>query len=203
MQFTKPVDHDDIKRIIGEFAAAARVVADGGFDAVEVHLGHGYLPSEFLSPKLNKRRDEWGGSLENRARFAHEIVVAVHEAVGADLAVLAKLNMTDGVPGGFWVDESIRVAKWLAADGALDALELTGGSSLQNPMYLFKGEAPIEEMAATMPTAMRWPFRLIGPRFLKSYPYSDAYFLNRTTVPSRGRRAAGAPRRDRQSGDGR
>lgn len=177
MQFTKALDEADITRIIGEFGTAAKVVADGGFDAIEVHLGHGYLASEFLSPKLNRRTDAWGGTLENRARFAREIVQSVRDAVGTEVAVLAKLNMTDGVPGGFWVDESVQVAKWLAVDGALDAIELTGGSSLQNPMYLFRGEAPIPEMAATFPKAMRLPFKVVGPRFLHSYPYEPAYFL--------------------------
>src|SRR5262245_37570845 len=65
MRRTRAVTPDDIRRIVDDFAHAARIVASGGFDAVEVHLGHGYLPSEFLSPKLNKRTDEWGGSLEN------------------------------------------------------------------------------------------------------------------------------------------
>ncbi len=153
MKRTKAVSVDRLRGIVDDFAAAARVVADAGFDAVEVHLGHGYLPSEFLSPRLNKRTDEWGGSLENRARFPRAIVTAVREAVGDRLAVLAKLNMADGVRGGLWLDESVEVARMLEADGALDAIELTAGSSLQNPMYLFRGEAPVAEMSRAMPKA--------------------------------------------------
>jgi 2,4-dienoyl-CoA reductase-like NADH-dependent reductase (Old Yellow Enzyme family) len=168
---------EDLRRIVGEFADAARVVRDGGFDAVEIHLGHGYLPSEFLSPRLNRRDDDWGGTPEKRARFAREICTAVRDAVGGDLAVLAKLNMADGVRGGLWVDESVGVARMLEADGALDALELTAGSSLQNPMYLFRGEAPVHEMAATMPKAIRPAFRLFGGRFIKEYPFEEAYLL--------------------------
>jgi 2,4-dienoyl-CoA reductase-like NADH-dependent reductase (Old Yellow Enzyme family) len=167
----------DIARITREFADAARVVADGGFDAIELHLGHGYLLSGFLSPKQNRRRDEWGGSLENRARFARQVVRAVRDAVGPKLAVLAKLNMADGVPGGLWVDESVEVARMLEADGALDAIELTGGSSLENPMYLFRGEAPIHEMAAAFPQPIRTMFKLFGGRFLSCYPFEEAYFL--------------------------
>ena len=177
MRRTRAVTDDDIARITADFGAAARIVADGGFDAVEVHLGHGYLPSEFLSPKLNRRTDRWGGSLENRARFPRQVVAAVRDAVGGRLAVTAKLNMTDGVPGGLWVDESIEVARMLEADGALDAIELTGGSSLQNPMYLFRGEAPVREMAATMPGPIGLGFRLFGRRFLPEYPFEEAYFL--------------------------
>jgi 2,4-dienoyl-CoA reductase-like NADH-dependent reductase (Old Yellow Enzyme family) len=177
MRRTRAVTTDDIRRIIGDFAHAAELVAAGGFDAVEIHLGHGYLPSEFLSPKLNKRTDEWGGSLENRARFSRQIATAVREAVGDRLAVLAKLNMADGVPGGFWLNESVEVARMLEADGALDAIELTGGSSLQNPMYLFRGDAPIHEMAAVFPQPMKLGFKLFGKRFLPSYPFEEAYFL--------------------------
>jgi 2,4-dienoyl-CoA reductase-like NADH-dependent reductase (Old Yellow Enzyme family) len=177
MKFTRAVDADDIARITGDFAAAARRVADAGLDAVEIHLGHGYLLSEFLSPKLNKRTDDWGGSLENRARFAREVAGAVRAAVGSDVAVIAKLNMADGVPGGLWLDESVQVAKWLEEDGSLDALELTAGSSLQNPMYLFRGEAPIHEMAAVFPQPMRTGFKLFGKRFLPTYPFEEAYLL--------------------------
>ena len=77
----------------------------------------------------------------------------MREAVGRRVAVIAKLNMADGVPGGLWLDESVEVARLLEADGALDALELTGGSSFENPMYLFRGEAPIAEMAQAFPRA--------------------------------------------------
>jgi 2,4-dienoyl-CoA reductase-like NADH-dependent reductase (Old Yellow Enzyme family) len=177
MRFTRAVDRADIERITADFAAAARRVTEAGFDAVELHLGHGYLPSEFLSPKLNRRTDEWGGSLENRARFARGIAQAVRGAVDGSMAVLAKLNMADGVPGGLWLDESIQVAQMLEADGTLDALELTAGSSLQNPMYLFRGDAPVHEMAAMFPQPMRLGFKLFGKRFLPSYPYEEAYLL--------------------------
>ena len=177
MRRTRQIGVDQIARVVDDFASAARLVADAGFDAVEVHMGHGYLLSEFLSPRLNKRTDEWGGSLENRARFPREVVQAVRAAVGDDVAVLVKLNMADGVAGGLWLDESVEVARMLEADGAAHALELTAGSSLQNPMYLFRGEAPMTEMARTMPKLVRPAFRLVGARFLKSYPFEEAYLL--------------------------
>jgi len=174
---TRAATEADIARIVGDFASSARIVEAGGFDAIELHLGHGYLASEFLSPKLNRRTDRWGGPLENRARFARDAVRAVRDAVGARLAVTAKLNMSDGVPGGFWLEESVEVARMLESDGALDAIELTGGSSLENPMYLFRGEAPIHEMAAAFPQPIRSAFKLFGKRFLPSYPFEEAYFL--------------------------
>lgn len=178
MKRTKEATPADIDRIVGDFANGARRLQAAGFDAVEVHLGHGYLPSEFLSPKLNRRKDQWGGSLENRARFPRAIVEAVKQAVDDEMAVVVKLNMSDGVSGGLWLDESLAVARMLEADGTVDALELTGGSSLQNPMYLFRGEAPIEEMGKSMPRAVALGLRLFGRFFFKSYPFEEAYFLS-------------------------
>jgi 2,4-dienoyl-CoA reductase-like NADH-dependent reductase (Old Yellow Enzyme family) len=177
MRMTRAATDADIARITDDFARGARLAASAGFDAIELHLGHNYLLSAFLSPKLNRRTDQWGGSLENRARFPREVVRAVRDAVGRSVAVTAKLNMADGVRGGFWLDESVQVAQWLEADGALDALELTGGSSLANPMYLFRGEAPVAEMAATMPPAMRVGFRLVARRMFPEYPFEEAFFL--------------------------
>ncbi|RAY13376.1 NADH:flavin oxidoreductase [Actinomadura craniellae] len=167
----------DLTRIVQAHADAATMAIEAGFDAVEIHLGHNYLASAFLSPRLNHRTDEYGGSPENRARFARDIARAVRDAAGDRLAILAKLNMDDGVPGGFWLDEAIQVARWLEADGSLDALELTAGSSLLNPMYLFKGDAPLREFAAAMPRPVRLGVRLFGGRMLRSYPYRDAYLL--------------------------
>ncbi|MGW0935875.1 NADH:flavin oxidoreductase [Streptomyces sp. NPDC002666] len=168
---------DDLRRITEAHAEAARRAIDAGFDAVEVHLGHNYLASSFLSPKVNHRTDRYGGSLENRARFAREIMRAVHDAVGGRIAVIAKMNMDDGVPGGFWLDEAIPVAQWLEQDGTVDALEMTAGSSLLNPMYLFKGDAPLADFAAIMPQPIKLGVKLVGKRLLHSYPYRDAYLL--------------------------
>jgi 2,4-dienoyl-CoA reductase-like NADH-dependent reductase (Old Yellow Enzyme family) len=167
----------DIERITEDYRRGAVLARDAGFDCIEIHLGHNYLLSAFLSPKLNRRTDQWGGSLENRARFPRQVVEAVRRAVGDTVAVTAKLNMADGVPGGLWLDESIDVARLLEADGYLDALELTGGSSLANPMYLFRGEAPLREFGATLPPALRLGFRVFGHRFLPSYPFEEAFFL--------------------------
>jgi len=177
MRRTNPVDRNAIERITQEFVDAARVAQQGGLDAIELHLGHGYLLSEFLSPSLNRRDDEYGGSLENRARFPRDVVRRVRDAVGPGLGVIAKLNMADGVPGGLWIEESVRFARMLESDGALDAIELTGGSSLQNPMYLFRGEAPLREMAENMPSAVKWGIRIFGSYFFRAYPYEEAYFL--------------------------
>jgi 2,4-dienoyl-CoA reductase-like NADH-dependent reductase (Old Yellow Enzyme family) len=177
LRFTRAITEVEIARITADFARAARLAVSAGFDAVELHFGHGYLISSFLSPGLNRRTDRWGGSIENRARFARQVATAVRDAVGDRAAVIAKFNMADGVPGGLWLDDSLQAARLLEADGALDALELTGGSSFQNPMYLFRGEAPIRELAAAFPRPLRLGFKLTARRFMPEYPFEEAFFL--------------------------
>ncbi|MFI0464252.1 NADH:flavin oxidoreductase [Saccharopolyspora sp. 5N102] len=177
LSFAKEATRDDLRRIVRDHARAARMAIEAGFDAVEVHLGHNYLASSFLSPKLNHRTDSYGGSLENRARFAREIMTAVREAVDDRIAIIAKMNMEDGVPGGFWLDEAIAVTRWLESDGTVDALEMTAGSSLSNPMYLFKGDAPLEAFADVMPQPIKLGVKLVGNKVLREYPYRDGYLL--------------------------
>lgn len=178
MSVTQAASKEELARIVTAHADGARMAVQAGFDAVELHLGHNYLASSFLSPKFNRRTDEYGGSLANRARLSLEIVRAVREAVGTDIAVTAKLNMDDGVPGGFWLDEAIPVAQWLEQSETLDALALTAGSSLANPMYLFTGDAPVRDFAAAMPQPMKTAVKLVGHKVLRSYPYRDAYLLD-------------------------
>ncbi|WP_031160408.1 NADH:flavin oxidoreductase [Streptosporangium roseum] len=178
MEMTRRATVADIERVTAAHATAAELAIEAGFDAVEIHLGHNYFASSFLSPKLNKRRDGYGGSLANRAKVALGAARAVRDAVGDRIAILAKLNMDDGVPGGFWLDESLQVAQWLERDGSVDALELTAGSSLLNPMYLFRGDAPIREFAATFKQPVRLGIKLVGERFIRAYPYQEAYLLD-------------------------
>ncbi|MBY8860645.1 NADH:flavin oxidoreductase [Nocardia sp. CA2R105] len=178
MRMMKVPDESEIAELVAAHADAARHAEQAGFDAVEIHFGHNYLASSFLSPLLNRRKDRYGGSEENRARLAREIARAVRDAVGGRLAVTAKLNMEDGVRGGFGLAASLQVAAWLEQDGCLDALELTAGSSLLNPMLLFHGDAPRAAFAKTLPVPTRWGFRVVGKKFLREYPYRDAYLLD-------------------------
>jgi 2,4-dienoyl-CoA reductase-like NADH-dependent reductase (Old Yellow Enzyme family) len=177
MRFAKKATRDDIDDVIAAHANAAKLAVEAGFDAVEVHLGHNYLASAFLSPLINRRNDEFGGSLENRAKVARSMVMAVRQAVQDQIAVTAKLNMSDGVRGGISVDEAITTARWLQEDGGLDAIELTAGSSLVNPMYLFRGDAPLKEFADAFKPPLRWGMRMTGKKFLREYPYREAYLL--------------------------
>jgi len=181
MRFARAATRADIEEVTAAHARAARCAIDSGFDAVEIHLGHNYLASAFLSPLINRRSDSFGGSLANRARVARGIVAAVRREVARDgrpaIAVTAKLNMSDGVRGGITVEESLQTARWLADDGGLDALELTAGSSLLNPMYLFRGDSPIKEFARAFAPPLRWGMRMTGKKFLREYPYTDVYLL--------------------------
>ncbi|MCJ0902799.1 NADH:flavin oxidoreductase [Rhodococcus sp. ARC_M6] len=174
---SKAASEVDIERITQDFVNGALHAVDAGFDVIEIHMGHNYFISSMLSPKLNKRTDGHGGSLSNRARMARDVAKRVREVVGDRAAVIAKLSMDDGVPGGTWIDEALQTAQWLDEDGALDALELTVGSSLLNPMYLFKGESPITEFAAVMPQPVKLGTQLFGKLVLKEYPYQDLFLL--------------------------
>jgi 2,4-dienoyl-CoA reductase-like NADH-dependent reductase (Old Yellow Enzyme family) len=128
-QFGKPraLTGAEIEDVIARFAHVAAVARDTGFTGVQIHGAHGYLISEFLSPDVNTRTDEWGGSLENRARLLLEVVRAVRRAVGTDFPASVKLNSADFQCGGFSHEDSIRVATWLDAEG-LDLLEISGGT---------------------------------------------------------------------------
>jgi 2,4-dienoyl-CoA reductase-like NADH-dependent reductase (Old Yellow Enzyme family) len=177
MAYCREITRAEIRVVIDQFGAAAQVAIDAGFDALELHFGHLYLPSSFLSPLINRRKDEYGGDIDNRSRFVREIAQRVRDVAGDRIAVIAKLDMDDGVPGSIWIDEALRSAQLLDADAALDALELTQGSSVFKPMYLFRGDVPVKEFATVMPPAMRLPLRMVGKWAMGSYPYEDLYML--------------------------
>jgi 2,4-dienoyl-CoA reductase-like NADH-dependent reductase (Old Yellow Enzyme family) len=172
-----PISAAGIDDVVGEFARGARMLAAAGFDAIELHFGHHYLISAFLSPRWNRRRDEYGGSTQNRARLARRVLLAVREEVGPRVAVTAKLNMADGIRGGLQPAESVQIAAILEAEQALDALELTGGGSQLNQMYMFRGDPPRKEFAAALSGAERLGFRLAGRALFRRYQYEECYFL--------------------------
>ena len=176
--YCRQITRDEIRSVIAQFAAAAQIAVDAGFDAVELHFGHLYLPSSFLSPLINRRKDDYGGSIDNRSRLVREIAARVREVVGGRIAVIAKLDMDDGLPGSIWIDEALRTAQLLDSDATLDALELTQGSSVYKPMYLFRGDVPVREFATVMPAALRPAVRLVGKQTMGVYPYRDLYMLD-------------------------
>ena len=127
--FARPraLEEKEIPAIVERYARTADVLRLAGFDGVEIHGAHGYLISQFLAPRTNRRDDRWGGSLENRARFLLEVVRAVRRAVGKEFPVGVKLNSADFLRGGFELEDSSRVAGWLAEEG-IDLLEISGGT---------------------------------------------------------------------------
>jgi len=179
MQMVGAATEADLTRVTGAYVATARRLVRAGFDVLELHMAHSYLISSFLAPGLNRRKDRWGGSLENRARLARQVARAVREEVGDEVAVTAKVSLADGFRGGVTTDEGVELARMLEADGTLDALQLSGGSSLMNPMYLFRGDVPLREFADAMPMPVRLGMRAVGGRFLKEYPFEEAYFLDK------------------------
>lgn len=123
----QPMTEIDIKQTINRYAKVAASAKVAGFTGVQIHAAHGYLISQFLSPLANTRSDQWGGSLENRARFLLETVAAVRAAVGPHLAISVKLNSADFSKGGFSHEDSLQVAQWLSEAG-IDLLEISGGT---------------------------------------------------------------------------
>jgi 2,4-dienoyl-CoA reductase-like NADH-dependent reductase (Old Yellow Enzyme family) len=180
MQLVRAASERDLSRVTAAYVATARTLVRAGFDVLELHMAHSYLISSFLAPGLNRRKDGYGGPLENRARFARQVARAVREEVGSAVAVTAKVSVSDGFRGGVTTEEGLDFAALLEADGHLDALQLSGGSSLMNPMYLFRGEAPTAEFAAAMPLPVRLGMRTpVGRRFLKEYEFREAYFRDK------------------------
>ncbi|MBB3047534.1 2,4-dienoyl-CoA reductase-like NADH-dependent reductase (Old Yellow Enzyme family) [Litorivivens lipolytica] len=132
----RPMNENDMSLVIQQFADGARMAREAGFDAVEIHMGHGYLLNQFISPLSNRRTDEYGGSAENRVRFPARVLSAVKEAVGVDMAVLAKINVADGVRRGATAEDAVVTAKALEAAGA-DMLVLSGGRNVESTWFMF------------------------------------------------------------------
>ena len=175
--FALALDEREIARVIEDFGRAAGLAREAGFDAVELHLGHGYLLSQFLCPATNRRRDAWGGSLDGRARLPLAVLARVREVLGRGIPILCKTNLRDGFRGGLELAESIGLAQRLEAGGA-DALVLSGGFTSRTPFYLFRGRRPLAEMIAAEKSRMqRLALRFFGGRIIREYPFEEMFFL--------------------------
>mgnify|MGYP002533590778 CR=1 FL=1 len=173
---------DELRKLAADFGDAVRTARDAGFDCVEVHAGHGYLISQFLSPFTNHRRDSFGGSLDNRMRFMRMVMEEVMKAAGSDIGVLVKTNMRDGFKGGLEIDDCLTVARELEALGA-HALVLSGGFVSKAPMYVMRGEMPIYAMTYYMKQWwLKYGVRLCGKMMIPSVPYKPLYFLDDAKV---------------------
>jgi 2,4-dienoyl-CoA reductase-like NADH-dependent reductase (Old Yellow Enzyme family) len=171
---------EEIFALVHDFGNAVKLSKQAGFDCVEIHAGHGYLISQFLSPYTNKRKDEFGGSLENRMKFMKLVMEEVMKAAGDDMAVVVKTNMHDGFKGGLTIDECLLVAKELEKSGA-HALVLTAGFVSKAPMEILRGAMPLKTLTYYMDMLRFWwlkiSIRAFGRWMIPTVPYQEAYFL--------------------------
>jgi 2,4-dienoyl-CoA reductase-like NADH-dependent reductase (Old Yellow Enzyme family) len=176
--FAHEMTEEEINRVKEDFGKAAHLAIQAGFDAVEIHSGHGYLLSQFLSPYTNMRKDSYGGSLENRLRFPASVVKHVRETVGPDFPILIKMNVSDGFKGGLELDEAIEVAKRYEAEGA-SALVPSGGFTAKTPFYMMRGRIPLKEWIHG-PKGMleKVGLRLFGSIFVQTYAFEEMFFLD-------------------------
>lgn len=175
--FVRGLRVDELPEMAKAYGRSVCLAREAGFDAVEIHAGHGYLISQFLSPSTNHRKDEFGGTLANRMRFMEMVMEEVMKAAGNDMAVLVKMNMRDGFRGGMELDESLQVARKLQELGA-HALVLSGGFVSKAPMYVMRGEMPIRTMTHYMTCWwLKYGVRLVGKYMISSVPFREAYFL--------------------------
>ncbi|MCR8884260.1 NADH:flavin oxidoreductase [Phocaeicola plebeius] len=175
--FVRGLRADELPEMAKAYGRSVGLAREAGFDAVEIHAGHGYLISQFLSPSTNHRKDEFGGTLANRMRFMEMVMEEVMKAAGNDMAVLVKMNMRDGFRGGMELDESLQVARKLQELGA-HALVLSGGFVSKAPMYVMRGQMPIRTMTHYMTCWwLKYGVRLVGKYMIPSVPFREAYFL--------------------------
>ncbi|SDA93810.1 NADH:flavin oxidoreductase/NADH oxidase family protein [Sinorhizobium sp. NFACC03] len=158
----------DIQNILTRYVETAAIAEEAGFTGVEIHAAHGYLLSQFLSPLTNRRTDQWGGSLESRARLLVEIVKGVRQRVSPGFCVAVKINSADFQRGGFDNDDAVRVVEWLN-DLAVDLVEVSGGSYESPAMQGRTGddrtlarEAYFLEFAKKIRSVARMPVMLTG-----------------------------------------
>ena len=178
--FHRRLRRDEIVEMARDFGRAVETAHEAGFDSAEVHAGHGYLISQFLSPYTNHRRDEFGGSLANRMRFMDMCLEEVMQAAArCRMAVLVKHNMEDGFRGGIEIPESIEIAKRIESFG-VDGIVLSSGFVSRAPMAVMRGRIPTKTMGYYMPWKM-WPQKIVvslfGQWMIKQYDFEECFFL--------------------------
>ncbi len=169
----------EIEALVASFGAAGRLLRDAGFDAAEIHFGHGYALHQFISPKTNRRSDRYGGSLANRMRLPLRALDAFRDGAGSGIAVVGKISMADGVRGGVDWEEGVRVAEHLDAAG-IDGLVTSAGTSSGNPMLMFRGASIAHGMLEHEPNPVtRLALRWLGAKLFPESPFEENYVLER------------------------
>ena len=183
--FVRKMREDEILSLVEDFGHAVELARQAGFDCVEIHAGHGYLISQFLSPYTNHRRDHFGGSLQNRMRLMQMVIRRVMEAAGDDMCVLVKMNMHDGFRRGMQQEECLEVARELERLG-VHAIVLSAGFVSKAPMEVMRGAMPIRTLAHYMDPRKFWwlkaMLRVAGRAMIPTVPYREAYFLEEARV---------------------
>ena len=178
--FVRSLKINEIHDLVKAFGNAVNLAREAGFDCVEIHAGHGYLISQFLSPYTNHRHDEFGGSLENRMRFMRMVISEVMKAAGDDIGVIVKMNMHDGFKKGMQRAECLEVAKELERLG-VHAIVLSAGFVSKAPMEVMRGAMPLKTLAHYMEMKKFWWLKAalltIGRLLIPTVPYREGYFL--------------------------
>ena len=178
--FVRSLKINEIHDLVKAFGNAVNLAREAGFDCVEIHAGHGYLISQFLSPYTNRRHDEFGGSLENRMRFMRMVISEVMKAAGDDIGVIVKMNMHDGFKKGMQRAECLEVAKELERLG-VHAIVLSAGFVSKAPMEVMRGAMPLKTLAHYMDMKKFWWLKAalltIGRLMIPTVPYREGYFL--------------------------
>lgn len=178
--FYRKLKVNEIEELVKDFGKAVNLAREAGFDCVEIHAGHGYLISQFLSPYTNKRKDQFGGSLENRMRFMRMVMEEVMRVAGDDMGVVVKVNMYDGFRSGMQIEECIKVGKELEKIG-VHALVLSAGFVSRAPMAVMRGKMPYKTLAYYMDAKKFWwlkiGIRIGGWMIIPPVPYKENYFL--------------------------
>lgn len=176
LSLSRAMTRADMQRIRDDFVRASQLAVEAGFDAIELHVGHGYLLSQFLSPYSNRRRDDYGGSLTGRLRYVLEVTRALRESLPQGFPLLAKTNVSDGFEGGLQLSEACEVARALSQAG-IDALVPSGGFVSKTPLYMLRGEVPVKQMAEVQTSLhRRLGLRLFGRLFVQRYDYTPMFF---------------------------
>lgn len=177
----------EIKGLVRKFGEAVDWARECGFDCVEIHAGHAYLISQFLSPRTNHRHDEYGGSLENRMRFMNEVLDAVMEHAKDDMAVVVKTNMWDDCWHGVTIEEGITIAKEIAKH-KVHGIILSGGTVSRSPMTILSGAMPYKTLAHYMPMKSFWWLKAalnlpgVHQIMLPTSPFKELYFMDKAKI---------------------
>lgn len=177
LSYCREMTKMDIEEKIQDFVNAAILSKKSGFDAIEIHAGHGYLISQFLSPWTNKRKDEYGGSLENRLKFPVKIIEEVRKAVGTGFPILIKMNQRDGMPGGIEIEDACLIAKGFEKAGA-SALIPSAGFTSKVPFLMLRGNLPVKEMSKNQDKLInKIGLKLFGRFMVPAHQYEPLFLL--------------------------